>query len=254
MKHMIQENEDQGRKKNPRFESLFFILFIGLLGLIFINSGVFAIKEYIVRGNQGVSTEDILLTARLDHYKNFFQVNPAAIQHEILRNPKIASVKVVRVFPSKILITVKEREPLCLLLYLGNYLVIGEDSVVMDIKDEGAPFNLPIISGVKYQKMKVGEKVKAPDFAVALEILKNADANLRENLSEINLTTFQLYLDPSNSKHTLKVELGTADNIEKKMSSLRAVLSESSLEDIAKVDLRIPALPIIIKLKDVQSK
>jgi cell division protein FtsQ len=176
------------------------------------------------------------------------------IQQAILRNPKISSVEVTRVFPRKIIIAVKERQPLCLLLYLDNYLVIGEDSVVMAIKDESDPISLPIVTGVKTKRMTVGEKVQAPQFTVALEILKYADENLRQIMSEINLANFQLYLDLPNSHHTLKVELGSDSEIEKKINNLRAILSQTAPDELGKIDLRVPDLPTVIKLKKTSSK
>jgi cell division protein FtsQ len=243
------KNDVPNQNKAPRFESLFVVLFLILAILIFINSGIFAVKEVSVRGNQGIPTEDILLTARLDHYKNIFQVDVTKIQQEILRDPKIESAEVTRVFPQKILITIKERQPLCLLLYLDNWLVVGDDSVVMGIKDENDPISLPIVTGIKYKKIKVGEKVESQQFNVVLEILKYADENLRQILSEINLTNFQLYLDLPNSHNTLKVELGTDSELEKKMYNLRAILSQTSPDELTKVDLRAPDLPTVIKLK-----
>ena len=241
-------------KKTPHFEGLFGVLFLILAGLIFMNSGIFAVKEVTVLGNQEIPTEDILLTARLNHYKNIFQVDVHKIQQEILQNPKISSVEVSRVFPQKILITIKERQPLCLLLYLDNLLIIGEDSVVMAIKDESDPISLPIITGVKNQRIKVGEKVQTTQFKTALEILKYADDNLRQIISEINLTNFQLYLDLPNSNNTLKVELGSDSEVEKKINNLRAILSQTSPDELAKVDLRVPDLPTVIKLKKNESK
>jgi cell division protein FtsQ len=254
MKPTIQKSNEQVSSKSPSFERLFLILFIILSGLIFLNSGMFALKEFVVRGNQAVSTEDILLIAGLDHYKNIFQVNLADVQRQILRNPRIASVKVGRSFPHKLIITVTERQPLCLLLYLGNLLVIGNDFVVMEIKDESDPISLPIVTGLKIKKVRVGEKVTNQEFAVALDILKNADENLRQNISEINLTNFQLYLDLPNSRHTLKVELGTANQVEKKMYNLRAILSQTTSNGLTKIDLRAPDLPTVIRLKNVKSK
>jgi cell division protein FtsQ len=218
------------------------------------NSDIFTVKEVSVQGNQTIPTEDILLTARLSHYKNIFQVDVVKIQQDILKNPKISAVEVTRIFPYKISIIIKERQPLCLLLYLDNLLVIGDDSVVMAIKDESDPINLPIVTGVKYRKMKVGEKVQNSQFIVALEILKYADANLRQIISEINLTNFQLYLDLPNSHNTLKVELGTDSEIEKKIYNLRAILSQTSPDELAKVDLRAPDLPTEIKLKKTNQK
>jgi cell division protein FtsQ len=254
MKPIARNTDTLNHKKTPHFEGLFVVLFLILAGLIFMNSGIFAVKEVLVRGNQEIPTEDILLTARLNHYKNIFQVDIDKIQQEILRNPKISTVEVTRVFPQQILITIKERQSLCLLLYLDNLLVIGEDSVVMAIKDESDPISLPIVTGVKYQRIKVGEKVQTLQFQTALEILKYADENLRQIISEINLTNFQLYIDLPNSHNTLKVELGSASEIEKKINNLRAILSQTSSDELAKIDLRVPDLPTVIKLKKTGSK
>lgn len=232
------------------------LLFIILVGIIFINSGLFAIKEFVVRGNQEIPSEDILLTARLDRYKNFFQVDVDQIRREILHNPKVASAEVTRVFPHKIMITIKERQPVCLLLYLDNWLVVGDDSVVMAIKDESDPINLPIVTGVKYNRAKVGVKILDSRFKTALEILKcaAADENLRQNISEINLSNFQVYLDLPNSHQTLKVEMGNGNQIEQKINNLRAILSQTSVADLAKVDLRVPDLPTVIRIKKTNLK
>jgi cell division protein FtsQ len=247
MKPISRTTDTSNHKKAPHIEGLFVVLFLILAGLIFMNSGIFAVKEVLVRGNQEIPTEDILLTASLNHYKNIFQVDVTKIQQEILQNPKISSVEVTRVFPQKILITIKERQPLCLLMYLDNLLVIGEDSVVMAVRDESDPISLPIVTGVKYQRIKVGEKVQTPQFQTALEILKYADENLRQIISEINLTNFQLYLDLPNSRNTLKVELGNDSEIEKKINNLRAILSQTTPDELTKVDLRVPDLPTVIK-------
>jgi cell division septal protein FtsQ len=254
MKKTIKDSDITNHKKTPHFEGLFVALFLILAALIFMNSGIFMVKEVSVQGNQTIPTEDILLTARLSHYKNIFQVDVAKIQQDILKNPKISGVEVTRIFPYKVLIIIKERQPLCLLLYRDNLLVIGDDSVVMEIKDESDPINLPIVTGVKSNRMIVGDKVQNSQFIVAMEILKYADENLRQIISEINLTNFQLYLDLPNSHNTLKVELGTDSDIEKKIYNLRAILSQTAPDELAKVDLRTPDLPTEIKLKKTRQK
>lgn len=236
-------------QKTPNFSGLFGVLFLILAGLIFINSGIFAIRNVTVKGNQLVPVEDILFAAHLNRYKNIFQVDTAKIQQEIVRNPQIASVKISRIFPNKIELLIKERRPVCLLLYLGNLLIIGEDSVLMGVKDENDPIDLPIVTGVQLKKAKIGGKVTGERFKTALKILKLADDDIGPMISEINPVNLQLYLDPPNSAHTVKVDLGADLALEKKIYNLRAILSHTSPDELEKIDLRVADLPTIIKLK-----
>ncbi|HBF36666.1 MAG TPA: hypothetical protein DDW50_05030 [Firmicutes bacterium] len=247
MKQITTKTHSQTSSKSPGFERLFLILFVFLMILIFINSSIFTVKDFVVQGNQGVSTEDILLSADLSH-ENIFQLSVKEAKRKILQNPKIASVGLKKIFPNKLLITVKERLPLCLIFYRESSIMVGNDLVVMDIIDKNTPINLPIITGLKLKKVIIGQSIHNSEFALALDIFKNVDESLRQNISEINLTNHQIYLDLPNCHHTIKVELGTAGEIEKKMYNLRAILSQTSPEKLAKIDLRVPEAPTTIKL------
>jgi cell division protein FtsQ len=239
------------RQLLSKFEGLFGVLFLLLAGLIFLNSDLFSIKKVEVTGNQGISTEDILFEAQISRYKNIFQVDRSKMCRAILKDLRIASVEVSRNFPSSILITVRERNPCCFFLFADNLLIVGEDGVVMGVKNEDDPVKLPIISGVKLPPVKVGQKIEGSQFRIALEILKLADENLRQALSEINLKNGELYLDLPNSKATIKVELGDLEEIEKKIYNLRAILSHTSPGELQTIDLRVPESPTVLSSKSL---
>ncbi len=251
MKQIKPKIVKRGSSKSPSFERLFLILFVFLLALIFINSGLFTVRDFVVEGTQSISAEDILLSADLS-YGNIFQINLREARRKILQNPKVASVKIKKIFPNKLIFTIEERIPLCVVLYRGKAVTIGNDLVVMEIGDQNAPANLPIITGISLKKTDIGQPIHPSNFDLVLNIFKNVDETLRQNISEINVISYQIYLDLPKCPHTIKVDLGNASQIEKKMYNLRAILSQTSPEKLAKIDLRVPGAPTTIKLPKSQ--
>jgi cell division protein FtsQ len=242
------ENNFQSNYRKPSFARLYGILFLVLLGFIIINSRLFGVKTVLVKGNQTLSTLDILRNTNLNSHNNIFQINCGKLQKIILRNPRIAAAKVYYALPDKIVVEVQERHPLCLLLFANNYVIIGEDGVAMDIKAENEPIKLPIVTGINVAKITLGGKVNDAQFNTALEILTLADENLRLMLSEIDVKNYVLYVDLPNSHHTLKVELGNGDQLVEKISKeLRSILSHTAPNELIKIDLRVPSFPTVIR-------
>lgn len=239
----------QQRKKSSSspFPALFGVLFLLFIGLVFLNSDIFAIKTVEIEGNQELSTEEILRITGLNRNRNIFQVNPSHIRESLLLNPQVAWVKATFLLPNSIIIQMKERQACCYLWYDAGFLRIGDDAVIMGVKEEDEPFHLPIITGVNLTKVKIGEKVSYPDFEAGLSIIGLIGDEFRPFLSEINLNEFQLFLETPNSSHTLKVLLGTGAELEKKIKEkLRAILTQNALDSLDKIDLRVPDVPIVV--------
>ena len=242
------DDPQDNRQSTPNFASLFLVLFILLIVLVFFNSQIFEVKSIIVQGNQTLSNEDILRNTNLNLYQNIFQVDCNQLQRIILNNSRIAAVQVNYQLPDKIVIKIQERVPVCLLLFSDNLLLIGEDAVVMSIKDENEPIKLPVVTGIVINKIKIGEKVKDPQFKVAMEILRYADENLKVILGEIDVKNYLLYIDVPNAQHTLKVELGDSSQLNEKITkNLRSILSHTAPDELLKIDLRVTSFPTAIK-------
>lgn len=243
-------NEIKSQNKNLRFDIIFGILFILLSLIILINSKLFAVDSVEINGNSSVSSEDIILNARLNSYRNIFQIDGDQIKNAILRDPRIASVKIQRQLPGKLIIHVQERLPVCLLSYLDNLLIIGNDGMVMGIQEEAEAIELPIVTGAKLKNVKYGEKITASDLQNALKVLKYSDDYLRQVISEINLTRLQLQLDLPGYKRPVEVELGTIEELEKKIANLRAILLSPDINGkLERIDLRLADLPTVITSK-----
>ncbi len=237
----------QTRKTNPQFEIIFGALFLLLICIIMLNSKFFLVDNVEIKGNQRVSSEDIILNARLSSYPNIFRVDSKKIKTAILQDFRIAAVKIKHQLPDKVMIEIQERIPICLLSYLNNLLIIGDDGVVMSIQEETEPVEIPIVSGAMLKDVKYGEKVVSSDFQTALKVLRYSDDYLRQVISEIDLSNFRLYLDLPKYRHPVAVELGNAEQLERKIANLRAILLSSDLNDkLERIDLRVADLPTVI--------
>lgn len=251
------KNQGQVRQRNgtPQFELIFGVLLVFLICLILLNSKLFAVRNVEVEGNSKVSSEDIILNAGLNSYHNIFQIDSDKLKNLILQDLRIASVKINKQLPDKLLIFVRERTSVCLLSYLQNLLVIGEDGLVMSAQEEAEVVELPVVTGIKLDNVKYGEKVESSDFQTALEILKYSDDYLRQVINEIDLGRFQLKLDLPGYRHSIKVELGSAENLEEKITNLRSILLSTDLKGkLEQIDLRVSDLPTVITSKSLKKK
>jgi cell division septal protein FtsQ len=230
--------------RHPNFTLFYGILFLLTVLLVFFNSELFSIKEVLVEGNQDLSQEDVLLITKLNKGKSIFQANPGKVRENLLRNPLIAVAKITIQLPNRVLIEIAERRPLCLLSYRDNLLVVGEDAMVIRVKDENEPIKLPVVTGIQLNRIQCGDRITSSQLKTAVEILQYADDGLREFLSEIDLANYRLYLDLPNWRHTLQVELGDGEQIEEKIAlNLRSILSNTTPDSLSKIDLRVPSAP-----------
>lgn len=245
-------NKRQTRNKIPRFDITFGVLFILLSMIIIMNSKFFAVSNVEFKGNSSVSSEDIILNAGLNSFRNIFQINGDQIKTAILQDSRIVSVKIKRQLPNKLIIHIQERLPVCLLSYLNNLLIIGSDGVVMGIQEEAEAVELPIVIGAKLKEVKYGEKIVAPDFRKALEVLRYSDDYLRQVIAEIDLTKLKLLLDLPKYNRQVEVELGTIEKLEKKIANLRAILLSPDFNGkLERIDLRVTDLPTVITSKSL---
>ena len=244
---LMSANESKLRNKIPRFDITFGVLFIILSLIILLNSKLFAVSSVEIRGNSNVSSEDIILNAKLNSYRNIFQIKGDQIKTAILQDSRIASVKIKRQLPGKVIIDIQERSPVCLLSYLNNLLIIGNDGLVMGIQEEAEAVELPIVTGAKLKDVKYGEKILNSNFQNAIEVLRYSDDYLRQVISEINLTRLKLVLDLPKYSRQVEVELGTTEELGKKIANLRAILLSPDFNGkLERIDLRVTDLPTVI--------
>lgn len=189
------------------------------------TSKAFAIDHIDVQGLTRIERDELLDAAGIDLGTNVFLRSPEDVQARLLRHPWIATASVTRRLPGKFAITVREREPVALLVLEpceANLLTAPapgttpgadasceEASALYLVSDEGTlfkrlegedPIDLPVITGVDRQRFGTDAEFRRTILARAVALLQQLrDAGLAKRLapSEIHLEAgegFSLYV------------------------------------------------------------
>lgn len=124
------------RRKMKAFKN-FLILILIIFGIIlFLISPVFNIRKIEVIGNSKVSSDTIKSLLQINNSTNIFSLSYTTIGQRIKQNSYIKSVKVNRVLPDTIKLTVTEREPSYQLEFGSSFVLIDDDGYILEILKE----------------------------------------------------------------------------------------------------------------------
>lgn len=218
-----------------RFKYAVTLFIICIFAAFFISSDFFQIKFIVVEGNKNVSREEIIRLSSIYYGENIFRINKKNSMKSIFRNPFVKMIKIKRVVPNKVIIDIIEREVMAYVPYVGSYLNIDEEGMILEINPAIKKTELPIIKGMKFETFKVGEILNVENkeqFSATTTLISEIkNAGLIGTVSEIDVT------DLSNIRLKLmegiNANLGSIDNINYKINFARTIL-----EDVRKKNLR----------------
>tara|TARA_B100000941_G_C28444984_1_gene521785 strand:- start:84 stop:758 length:675 start_codon:yes stop_codon:yes gene_type:complete len=135
-------------KINKRFNFLFYIALIIILSSInnynFYNKNPFKIKKLEVTGFS--NEKNMVLKKEIKDIlgKNIIFIKKYYFKNLIDRND-IKELKVKKIYPNKIKITLTPAKPICIIETNNNIVLLGDNGKLLDAKIE--QYNLPIVSG-----------------------------------------------------------------------------------------------------------
>jgi cell division protein FtsQ len=110
---------EERRKKaaNKPLLLLVFIFFIVVLLVLFFRSSISKLQSVSVTGNQYTTTDEIIKDSGLSFNMQFLFIDKARVAGSILQtNPAVQSVDVIKSFPGKIELDIKEKPRVALLM------------------------------------------------------------------------------------------------------------------------------------------
>ncbi len=219
------------RKKSLKIiEILFLIVIIISAILLFLLSPIFKINNIEVKGNEYISTNEIISLSMIEKGTNLFKVRKREVINNIKQNAYVESVTINRKILDTIEINVKERKVAFMLEYKGSYAYIDNNGYILEISSE----ELDGISKLKGYKtleenINVGEKLGKEDIEnlkVVLKILDVAENyEIRQYISSIDIedsSNYILYLKSENKT----VYLGDTTNLDIKILYLQSILEK----------------------------
>ncbi len=208
---------------------------------LFQNARQFQVGRIVVRGNERLSTGEVLATLDGLRGMNIATADLEGWRLKLLESPWVARAELRRTLPSTVIVTVAERTPIGI-GRLGRelYLVDGAGTIIDQYGPHYSEFDLPIIDGLDAAPNDGGPTVDGNRAALAARLL-TAVAPRRDLARRIS------QIDVSNRRdavvvlegETALIRLGDDRFLERLQSfiDLAPVLHER-VPDIEYVDLR----------------
>ena len=203
------------------------------------TASIFQLSAIDVGGNQLVSSKIAMEMIPVDKGTNIFAVDLEAIERAMEQDLRIREVIIRRQLPSKIIITIQEREPV-MLLSAAELYGVDQEGTVIPLESGQWSGDIPVLTGI-FPEVQPGEGCEHPGVRRGLEIRRTilqVAPSLLDKISEIDVTHPEaplLYLIQGGAQ----VKMGSGD-LHSKFQRLWTVLGDLSITGISvkSLDLR----------------
>jgi cell division septal protein FtsQ len=170
-------------------------LCLGLLLLYhhLLTSPFFCIKDnrdIDINGMKKLSSELILQVSGLGPGTNLLALRPGRVEQALAAHPWIAEAELTRVWPNRLKLAIKEREPVAL-VQLGELHYIDRKGSLFKPLSPGDPHDFPVVTGFKEEQFAEGQGFPPSaldDVLTVLDLLEQTSPPLNlANISEIHV-------------------------------------------------------------------
>lgn len=201
---------------------------------------IFSVDTTVVAGNERLSVERVLARAKVPQGTTLLRLPKGDIVRRLLADPWIGEARVVRRFPHTLLIEVVERKPVAIIDAGGTSIWLVDGSGMWLAKrsaeDTGA---MPVVRDIENLAPKAGVRTTSPELLNALAVLGGLSSQLRSKVRTVSA--------PSVDRTALilprgiQVFIGSAEDVAKKDSVVRAILAEN--KNVVYVNVRVVNRP-----------
>lgn len=223
---------------------VFFLIASGYAAFTLLNSPYLRLERIDVIGVSRTSELEVRAFAGVKPGENLLRIRPERVAAEVAKNPWVKEAKVRRVFPSKLEISVVEREPLARIPYYGYFVSVDAGGIALALAQDQPAEDLAIVTGVSSSQVILGQAYPAPKLAAALNCLSYLSPEARRRISEVHLGDKEEL-----TMYTLDgvtIYVGQGGDLQAKMRLLEAILQEAGNKKFALeyIDLRYEGKPV----------
>lgn len=229
-KKRVYTKEEIIRKKRKIKATFIFILIILVLtgiGVTLCKAEIFNIKDIKVVGNEQVMQEELQLQDKLG--KNIFLLSKGKIERDIKQNQYVKDVKIKKIIPNKLEITIEERQKTFMIKLEDGYLYLDNQGYII----EKTEINLqkPIIAGYETKDLEPGNRLNEKDLEKLEDVLKIVEnckkIEIYDKITSINILDKEEYIVYIEEMKKL-IYLGNSNNLANKMLYIKDILQREN--------------------------
>ena len=179
------DNASRSAKRSKMRIGIYRVFFVlgGIVGVIGVSVGLifaydvvtqadyFTADRIDISGIHRLSEKAVLKQAQIDPGVNIFSVNLFLTRKHLLAHPWVASAKVVRKAPNRLMIHITEHIPLAL-IDLGRKFIINTDGEIFKENSESDRMHMPVVEGLTYSDIQSPGKPNGLPFSAVMEVLR----------------------------------------------------------------------------------
>ncbi|SHE54880.1 MULTISPECIES: cell division protein FtsQ/DivIB [Caloramator] len=218
------------RQKQKRFLS-FLIIFIilSITVVISLKSDYFKIKEVEVKNNNLISRDEAIILANVIG-ENIFFLDKNKVKTNILNNPYVKDVKINKKLPSKILLTIEEKDIKGIIRVKNYFVDIDSEGRMVHTINKFPNGKLIYLEGIDakeyvFNEYVTSDSVKLKSIVEILKIFSYID--IKSQIEKVDVK------DPYNvniiTKSGINICVGDCSNLEYKLSFAMTLLKSPEL-------------------------
>jgi len=138
--------EQRRRKANRRLIILLFLFFSMIAVVAYVQSPLSHVKKITIKGNDLLSTNEIISTSHLSKKTNIWSVKKDSIALDLQKVNVIKEAKVKMVWPNTVMIEIEERKKIAYLESDNSYYPVMENGKILKDREVAEiPVNAPIL-------------------------------------------------------------------------------------------------------------
>ena len=152
----------------------------------------FQITAVKIDGNRMTSKEQIAALSRVDIHSNLLAIDAAQVQSLLESHPWISRAEVIRDWPNRLFIKVKEKNPVALLNRRTGLFYLDNSGQIIAAAGPAQELDFPVITGLENFPLNMSGPAQIPGpLQDVLDLLQLADRNNpllpQQNISEIHV-------------------------------------------------------------------
>jgi cell division septal protein FtsQ len=204
----------------------FFLLIGHWVYVHLLSDSYFRVREVEVEGGRKIPKETLRSLAVMEGMPNLFSVKLKEVVKRFESHPWIEQVRVRKVFPHKIVIQIKERNPMAI-IQLGELYYIDTRGEIFTPVGDRDEYNYPYVTGLTRRAFEKDPEEAKRLIAKALELLRFVNQGKTSLLGEIS----EIHMEKAFGIHCftkaegLEIRMGWED-FEEKLKRLPLIWSD----------------------------
>lgn len=128
-----------------------------------LGMNVFQVHDVDVVGNTTISREDIVQLSGIQMGESIFKINGGSVRAALQSNGMIEVNSIDRLYPDKIVLNITQRTPHGAIEYMGQYVIVDDQGIMLDRTDKLPAGHYPLIVGVPVKHTEKGKPVQSHD-------------------------------------------------------------------------------------------